>query len=215
MNILDIVNRIDRTDKNLAASVDWSSLSSDLLGHYLSYSDDTRLKAYYIVVWYCTDTLVGMNAYFLDDEFVCISIKNARKNDTSYQYLSQETAVKLRNYIRELVEKDTPFEPSLIDLSEKEDGLYYITYGSQLIPRYHKFALDENEDTVEIISVSRGDNYHNFHIIEVSKNGKTYYTDVRALRFFCGKTFEGNFKVTPLLSKKEQDRITKETYKGP
>ena len=211
MNILDIVKRIDRTDKNLVASVDWDSLSSNL-GCYLTDSEDTRLKAYCIVVWYCTDTFVGVNAHFLDDEFVCLSTQTGRKNGISYKYISQDAALKLRNYIRDLAEKDTPFKPNLIDLSEKENGLYSIIYGSQLIHRYHKFALDKNEDTVEIISVSRSYDYHNFHIVEVSKNGKTYYMDVRSLRFYCAKTFEGNFKVMPQLSKEEQDRITKETF---
>lgn len=66
MKILEIANRIDKSEKN----EDW--ISTEDIGNELEMSvphvEQDRLKCYWIANWYCTDTWVGLRMYFLDDQ---------------------------------------------------------------------------------------------------------------------------------------------------
>ena len=102
--VREIINSINFDDKSIQTSPDCEKLSSQFGIYNLYWSEDTRLKAYHVKTWLCTDTWVGWVAYFLDSEFVCLSTQNARKSDTEFEFVSKEAHSKLRDYLFSLVD---------------------------------------------------------------------------------------------------------------
>lgn len=62
-----------------------------------------RLKVYKVRTWMCTDTLVGLFAYFLDDEFVCISWQRGRKSDTDISFVDNNAGNKVSEFLKSFV----------------------------------------------------------------------------------------------------------------
>jgi hypothetical protein len=100
-----IISGIDFTNKKLEDYPDWTNLSS-VFNINLDWSDDTRLKSYFIKVHLCTDSFVGIKAYFLDGEFVAVSNRNSRKCPEEFEFISTEIAEKMKNYLVSLLEPE-------------------------------------------------------------------------------------------------------------
>ncbi len=60
--IQDLINNINFDDKKIQTDPNWEDLS-EVFNLQLYYSDDTRLKAYHVKVWCCTDTWVPCGNY--------------------------------------------------------------------------------------------------------------------------------------------------------
>lgn len=166
-----LIEQIDKTNKQLECSIAWEELALMFNIYGLYWSNDTRLKSYYIKVWLCTDTWVGEKAYFLDDELIAISYQPARKADETFEFISKEKALQLRTYLHSLVEEEEDnTQYSIIDnLDDEIDDTYKMEYNSQII---HKTGL-YNGDTVEIVK-TRFDNegMHSpnyFHSVKIKK----------------------------------------------
>jgi hypothetical protein len=69
---------------------------------------EERLKGYYVTSWLCTDTRVGAAFWFLDGfrDPVLYSCKLYRKQKTSFLFNSNESYEKLRNVIKDILDKD-------------------------------------------------------------------------------------------------------------
>lgn len=65
---------------------------------------DQRMKGYGLVTWLCTDTMVGAVAWYLDEELVAISYKNARRTDISIEFLNETSAEKVKKFLLEIAE---------------------------------------------------------------------------------------------------------------
>lgn len=52
--------------------------------------------------WICTDTRVGLFAYFFDQEFVCISYQPYRKSDINFYWKSQQS----RDLVKAFIERN-------------------------------------------------------------------------------------------------------------
>ena len=191
MKILEIIKNLNLTNlanKDLNGSYpNWSNISNTL-GVQLDWSEDTRLKSYYIAPHYCTDSYFGMRAYFLDDEFVAISNQEGRKCDEYFEFVSKEVMVKTRNYLLSLIEPNY-FDPPLIDTEKDIGSTYDVEYSSQLLLQFHRFAIYKSTgEKVEIIGAT---NDYSKNLIKIKfEDGRTKIDNVRNLGFEYGKVYD-------------------------
>jgi hypothetical protein len=82
-----LISEIDFNKSSVQDTPNWEDLSK-IFNLELYWSEDTRLKCYFIKKWYCTDSFVGLRAYFLDDEFVATSYQQGRKFNEDFTFVS-------------------------------------------------------------------------------------------------------------------------------
>jgi hypothetical protein len=107
MKLREAIEKLDKSEKNEG----WASpsqlgrqLGVDCWGHYDEF--EKRVKKYWIKSWLCTDTYVGLAAYYLDDELVAISTQQGRKYDEEFEWVSVELRHKLRTFLLSFEEDD-------------------------------------------------------------------------------------------------------------
>ena len=124
---------------------------------FYSFIDQDRLVSYPISQWLCTDTHVGCEVYFLDDEFVAISMQTARKSSTVFEWKSQESFDTVREFVKTLIEEEEVFDsPNIIDNLDEDWGIgYQINYNGCLFREHEKEATLDGE-SVEIIERLNG-----------------------------------------------------------
>ena len=111
------------------------------LGIYNLYDADTsvhnHIKEFPLHTWQCTDTMVGWNALFLNEEFICITFQQGRKCDVHYFWASKEAIENTRSYLigaipkkeqgyNILSEKDLDFDP--VKNTERDRQSDYMRY---------------------------------------------------------------------------------------
>lgn len=180
MKLKEIIERINFEDTEMYSSVDFEKLANEFEIYDLYWSEDTRLKAYFVKVWLCTDRLVGTRAYFLDDEFIAISEQNARKSNEYFSYVSHESSLKLKSYLESLRVKDD-LMINLLNLDEELNESYAIEYNTQIV---HKTAILNNEE-VKIANIYKTDQTNWFlRSVDVELNdGTIKEVDCRDLLF--------------------------------
>jgi hypothetical protein len=196
-----LISEIDKA--KCATEPSWEDLGNLFNIYNLYWSDDTRLKCYFIKKWYCTDSYVGMRVYFLDDEFIAISNQTGRKMTEEFEFVSKDLALKLRSYLESLVNDDeNPPQLNIIDekqLDAEISSTYKIEYNSQILHKEAFFHGKKVEiikksyswkEKVEIIkkgySWEEKDKY--FHTVEIKlSNGKKEEIDCRDLDFEYNK----------------------------
>ena len=168
-----LISEIDFNNKKIQCSPDWEELSSIFNINNLYYSEDERLKVYFIKKWYCTDSYVGLRAYFLNGVFVATSYQVGRKADEDFSFVSKALALELKNYLLE-ISVNEEIEPNYdiideSDLDEEIPNTYKIEFNTQIL---HKTAL-LNGERVEILKTryNWGDDRY-FHTVEI-KNAKS------------------------------------------
>lgn len=65
-----------------------------------------RLISYPVETWLCTDTIVGMNSIFLDDEWVGYSMQTGRKCDRFFYWKDKESLKKVKEYCLSLLDEE-------------------------------------------------------------------------------------------------------------
>lgn len=85
---------------------------------YIS-DDDEHLKCYFISRWYCTDTYVGLRAYYLDGELVCMSFQSGRRMNEEFTWINNEMKKKTKNYILSLQTDEDENECDFLDLEQE------------------------------------------------------------------------------------------------
>ncbi len=75
--------------------------------------------------WLCTDTMVGVYAYYFRGEFVCLSFQMARKGNIEFRWKNKAVAQTVREFIRGL---DVG---SLLDFIDPEEMIAadWLTFG--------------------------------------------------------------------------------------
>jgi hypothetical protein len=88
-------------------------------GTYLGWSEEFngRMRVSPVNAWLCTDTIVGVFAYYFDGVFVALSFQSARKSGTEFCWVSEFAAYGVRECIRRLADDD--FKVELIDRDEE------------------------------------------------------------------------------------------------
>ena len=141
MTYKEILGRIDFTDKKIETTPAWDELCEELnINSYIGWSDDTKLKCYHVKTWYCTDTYVGWIAYFLNDEFVCLSKQTSRKGYIYFFFKDKESAFKVKSYLESLLEIDVDIQ--LINLDEVVEDKYQVSFSKGIL---HKTAWYKDE----------------------------------------------------------------------
>ncbi len=85
----------------------------DLIGNaYNIFSE--RIKELSLNTWMCTDTMVGLYAYFFDGQFVAISWKPYHKSHAHLYWESEELAQFAKKFIDSLLQEEY-YKPKLID----------------------------------------------------------------------------------------------------
>ena len=184
-----MISLLDRSNKKLEDDVSLESIANDFGIYDIGYGvENTRLKSYWLRVWYCTDSYVGWKAYYLDDELVCVSSQLGRKCDEVFEYVSTQTATKVRDYLLTLV---CPREISvdIINQDEEYHDNYYVEYSSQIMNTFHKFGkYKPTGDVVEIVKTYN--DYIHFHEVNVKfPDGSIKEVDCRDILFEYCKTY--------------------------
>lgn len=131
--LLDAARRVDKSRQN-EGNVDIEDLEQ-AVGIVPTYRQSvqefyTRFKAYYIIKWQCTDSWVGLQAIFFDDELIATSWQEGRKCGTDVDLISIEAAEKVYNF---LAPKFEAAQVSMVNAGEVIDPFYTVSYGSQLL----------------------------------------------------------------------------------
>lgn len=150
---------IENVDKSISneSEINWSKLGGYFDLYELNWSDDTRLKAYYLKKTKCTDQYVGTRLYFLDGIFVAMSKQIARRYPEEFAFESHEAATKLREYLLSLLDEEEYTYDLIEDLEEEFSPLFSVTFNSQICNTH---AWYQNEQ-VKVIKSDFGwhDNY--------------------------------------------------------
>lgn len=179
MLLKDIITNLDKSDHNCCDNIKWDmeTLIQDLnLSCYgVNQSETYRLKSYWVGKHLCTDTHVGIKAYFLDDEFVCLGVQQARKSDESIRWLSDECASNVRQYILSLSNEDSYYS-ELLDMEEDFGDGYQVEFTGQLLTK----VVNYKGDLVTVVK-DNGQGFTNFHTITVEKDNQLFEVDVRGV----------------------------------
>jgi hypothetical protein len=73
----------------------------------------TRITAYWVERWLCTDTWVGTQAIYLDDRLVGATTQTARKNDIHLKFIGKAEAEVVCEWIRACKNPDEDEYPIL------------------------------------------------------------------------------------------------------
>lgn len=135
MKLSELIHKVDRSERN-SSSADIDDFSRVLgLDDRMGWHDEfeRRVKGYFLIRWYCTDTWVGYRVYFMDDEPVATSSQRGRKSDEEIEFVSLEAAQKVKDFIKSL-EGEEEFNPPLADMDEEIPELTYtVSFSSQLL----------------------------------------------------------------------------------
>lgn len=185
MKIKELIQNINFENKKLQTDPSWEELFELFNLNNLYWSDNERLKAYFIRTWYCTDTWVGWRAYFLDGEFIAFSTQTGRKMGENFQFPDNESALKLKEYLKSLIEEqEDPINFDLLDLEQVVPNQFRIEYNTQII---HEHAW-LNGEKVKITKYNfekegiKSPNY--FHSVEIQHyDGKKEIVSCKDLLF--------------------------------
>jgi hypothetical protein len=135
MKLIDAIHRVDRSKDNETDALG-EALFNDLgLSSYESNLDlaAQSLKAYWLVYWYCTDTHVGYQAIYLNDEPVAVSIQQARKNDKEIFWLSSNARQKTYDFLITCVINVETDNSTYINSETEIDDIYTVQWTGQLL----------------------------------------------------------------------------------
>jgi len=135
-----------------------------------------KIRSAFVIKWLCTDTVVGVRAYFFDGEFCCLSKQECRKCDEEViGWVSQAMADKVHDYLHSLIPQKEKVEIEVLeDIDTADWGNGYTVSGAEAISIVGKGGkLIYNEHTVEYInSPSHIDGKMNFDKIVIMDEGK-------------------------------------------
>lgn len=131
MNFEEISKAIDKSESN-ECYIDINNISNELDRNYCYISNMPRFKSYWIGRWLCTDTTVGYRMYFLDDIPVCWSHQSARKSSEIIEWISEELALKVRDYLDSLSDNENELQLNLVDQDFDFGKFYKISFNGQV-----------------------------------------------------------------------------------
>lgn len=177
-----------KCDNQLKDHPDWEELSQQLGVDYLHWSDDTRLESYWLKMWCCTDTSVGTKAYFLDDEFVCISNQGCRKCQIDFSFVSLGAVKKVKKYLQSLLGEDE-LRINVLSHKEEYDEEYKIDYPEGLysnINLHKKARYIKTNEIVNIVSAVDRRTFSMSKTVDIKlRSGEILSVAMDTLRFSC------------------------------
>jgi hypothetical protein len=134
MKLREIIARLDKS-KNNEDYVSLDDLASELSLEGFFHSENERIKSYWICRHLCTDTHVGVKAYFLDGELVCVSSQSARKSPEVFEWVSENTIKIVREYLLSLLGEDNYCGLYMLNLDRECGDHYELHYAEQFIKK--------------------------------------------------------------------------------
>lgn len=178
-----IIENLDKSESNRDGRCTWDlsplQLELGICQEYVQQDEENpRLKCYWIASHYCTDTYVGFRAYFFDDKFVAQSYQPSRKSSESFEWVSKEDAMKVRDYILSLSLDNDEFNIELMSDIEEEMGIgYQVQYVGELLT---KDVIYNNKNVKVIKQQEVVNGKYNFHNITIQyQDGKQEEIDIR------------------------------------
>lgn len=131
--ILDAMSRVDKSH----GCPNWVDLEDleralNLPSGFRSWDQSVqeRFKGYFLINWMCTDTWVGFEVIFLDDEMVACRIQDARKSDPTIEFTSVQAAKKVYDVLL------PSFDESNVPVVKSDQTLgarYSVQFATQLL----------------------------------------------------------------------------------
>lgn len=126
MTLSELLNNVKKTPQN-ECYPDSQKIFPGVNISFFDYIDlekYTELKCYFTDAhWICTDTEVGIRAYYINDELICASCQVGRKYDEEFEFVSEESYNKLRNWVLEKIKENEESQKiPLIDFNQNIDS---------------------------------------------------------------------------------------------
>lgn len=166
----EIAKYIDRTN-GLAPSFEalWNASRRELdYGEWFEEPEDdkdSRLQEYALCTFICTDTHVGIDMIFLDDEFVAMRHQRYRKGDISYKFVDREAENKVMEYLESFIKRD-----------EDETRAMYIT--DPQAPEYLSWEHQTPVRGTEVVHEGRSAT-----VINTSRSEKSWGVDQAEIQY--------------------------------
>ena len=145
--------------QNLPKEPYWEESLQESLG-FVSYLNITNNRLTYVNVspHICTDTWVGIEFIYLDNEFVAMSDRQYRKSDFIYTFKDKESKDKLVSYFQSFMEEDLEYKYlSNKDLSKSMGFGYHVPHAyTHIGSKAFYFLIDK---TVEV-TVVKGEQFN-------------------------------------------------------
>jgi len=147
MKIKDIIAKLDKSEAN-SEWVGADSFSYEVSVNNLYDVDhdklQERLKCYWVAKRLCTDTHVGVKAYFLDGKFVCMSHQSGRKRDEDFEWVSSQSRKQVEEILLSLIEKkEDEISATLLDMEEDLGEFYPISYSGDFLRKEVKYKGED------------------------------------------------------------------------
>lgn len=177
MRLKDIIKNLDRSEDNHEDSVYWNlqNLVTELdLDCWDVQQDNPRLQCYWIANHICTDTWVGIRAYFLDNTFVCLSTQEGRKCDEVFKWKDLMSFKNVREYVISLQEcKEMDLPSDFLDIEEEFGEGYPIEFTAQCLK---KDVLWKGKEVTIVKDSDSG--YTNLHTITIEEKETSRQVDI-------------------------------------
>jgi len=188
MKLIDALKDVVRTKEN-STTIGIEELSSaiNLNSYPFDYDKfESKLICYWVFTWYCTDTWVGLTAIYLGDELMGYTYQSARKNPLDIYFLSNESAIKVKDWYKECLTEEAEPEYPLApegDLEEEIPAMRNVHYSDQLLKHLDKKGF-HNGERVTPIKPARLDKYVDKHyIVRVDATGEEKTIPVAEYKF--------------------------------
>lgn len=173
MKLREIIERVDRSDKNKSSIDQEDFLRAMNLNIYLDDHDaleNAGFTAYYIAPWICTDTWVGVGIIFYKDKPVCMTYQPARKSDTQYEFIGGKTTVdEIFPIVANLV-KPSERDVSSVDLDEEMELGIKLHYNQEILDE--EVILDSTNERVKVLGRKWGENkIDDWYTVDILKDG--------------------------------------------
>ena len=185
MKIKDLIKNVNKTkqfeDKIFIG--DFAEKAFDLQ-YIQNWDDQTRLIAYYLGNWCCTDSCVGYKIYFFDDKPVAVSSQLGRKSTEEIEWISKEDFKTVKDYIMSFAEE---FEdsPSIVDLEQDFGTEYKVEFYCQMYEHHKNNAIYKNVK-VKVLNhkYSFNDGKYNPETVQIQYlDGKKEWIETKLLSF--------------------------------
>lgn len=137
MTLRELIHNIDKSDRNSNhPNIDHYANELDLICNSW-FSEASKIQVFWLWKRYDTDTYVGTEAIYLENEFIALNTTTGRRNGSGdLEFVSKEASIKLRKYIVSLM-NDNEEEDNipLIDMDEEMGVGIPISYGSELLTK--------------------------------------------------------------------------------
>ena len=182
--LIEKASQLPKQEYNLWDEDLLSAVGLDI--YYHNYDDPVNLTTNHLKQWCCTDTWVGIDVIYLNNNPVAVTNQAGRKMDVNIYFLSEEAKNSVKDYLISLYNNQQDCADYLTedDLNEEMGDYFKIEYSSQVL--YKTAWL--NGEQVEITQKPRNlNNKINLHTVAIKhKDGVEKWIDVRELDFeYC------------------------------